>query len=88
MDAFFETIDAQNTIITALIGLTTFYIFRFYKGVKSLPPGPVPLPVVGNILCKLKNQIFLSSYIKKLNFTQKSCLKKFFKSMFYKSKRR
>jgi hypothetical protein len=48
----FITLDAKNCIITALIGLTTYYLVRFYMKMKSYPPGPIPLPIVGNILSK------------------------------------
>ncbi len=51
----FMTLDAKNCIITALIGLTTYYLVRFYMKMKSYPPGPIPLPIVGNILSKFIN---------------------------------
>ncbi len=47
--------DTKNCIIAALIGLTTYYLVRFYMKMKSYPPGPIPLPIVGNILSKFIN---------------------------------
>ena len=46
------TFDKYNYIITALIGLTTYYLVRFYMRAASYPPGPIPLPFIGNILSK------------------------------------
>jgi hypothetical protein len=49
--------DPKSWIISASIGLVTFYIARFYYSVSQYPSGPFPLPVLGNILSKLSNNI-------------------------------
>uniref|UniRef100_A0A0K0EZ52 Cytochrome P450 18a1 (inferred by orthology to a D. melanogaster protein) n=1 Tax=Strongyloides venezuelensis TaxID=75913 RepID=A0A0K0EZ52_STRVS len=33
-----------------LLSLIILYLFNFYKKVKALPPGPIPLPIIGNLL--------------------------------------
>uniref|UniRef100_A0A0K0FGA0 Cytochrome P450 18a1 (inferred by orthology to a D. melanogaster protein) n=1 Tax=Strongyloides venezuelensis TaxID=75913 RepID=A0A0K0FGA0_STRVS len=32
-----------------LLLFTTYYVFNFYKKIKSLPPGPIPFPIIGNL---------------------------------------
>ncbi|CAG2120033.1 unnamed protein product, partial [Medioppia subpectinata] len=39
-----------NWLITIAIGLITVYLVKFYAKVYSLPRGPFPFPVLGNIL--------------------------------------
>lgn len=34
----------------ALFALTLYYVYTFYKKRSQLPPGPLPLPIVGNLL--------------------------------------
>ena len=46
--------DVPTSIISLIVGLIVYKLARFYVKVFSLPPGPFPLPLVGNILCKLK----------------------------------
>ena len=44
------TNDPKSWVISASIGLITFYFAKFYYKVKQYPTGPFPLPIVGNIL--------------------------------------
>ncbi|CAG2172784.1 unnamed protein product [Oppiella nova] len=41
---------AVSWLITISVGLITGYLVRFYLRVLSLPRGPFPLPIIGNIL--------------------------------------
>uniref|UniRef100_A0A0N4ZM38 Cytochrome P450 n=1 Tax=Parastrongyloides trichosuri TaxID=131310 RepID=A0A0N4ZM38_PARTI len=39
-----------------ILSLIFIYLFNFYKKVKSLPPGPIPIPIFGNLFtCDIKN---------------------------------
>ncbi|CAG2118868.1 unnamed protein product, partial [Medioppia subpectinata] len=42
---FIKTIGAS-----AIIGLVVYYIARFYAKRYNYPPGPIPLPLIGNVL--------------------------------------
>jgi hypothetical protein len=47
----FEVIsDFSGWIVSLLIGLVTLYLVRFYKKVFTLPKGPFPIPIFGNVL--------------------------------------
>ncbi|XP_054157487.1 steroid 17-alpha-hydroxylase/17,20 lyase-like [Oppia nitens] len=54
--------DIINWLITAVIGFVTLYLVRFYYRVLTLPRGPIPLPVIGNILkfFRTKENLFLT----------------------------
>ncbi|XP_054154604.1 steroid 17-alpha-hydroxylase/17,20 lyase-like [Oppia nitens] len=42
--------DIWTTIISLLIGYLVYYLAKFYYQYYSLPPGPFPLPFIGNYL--------------------------------------
>jgi hypothetical protein len=48
----FITSDIRATILSVILGLIVYYLAKFYLKVLSLPSGPIPLPIIGNILCK------------------------------------
>uniref|UniRef100_A0A0N5C5W0 Cytochrome P450 18a1 (inferred by orthology to a D. melanogaster protein) n=1 Tax=Strongyloides papillosus TaxID=174720 RepID=A0A0N5C5W0_STREA len=50
-----------------LLIIILLYLINFYKKVKSLPPGPLPLPILGNFLiCDFKN---IHNWLYKLKYT-------------------
>jgi hypothetical protein len=42
-------------IVSATIGFATFYLVRFYVKAFTLPTGPFPYPLIGNILSEFLN---------------------------------
>ena len=44
--------DPKSWIYSVIIGGITFYIMKFYYKVNQCPSGPLPLPLVGNLLSK------------------------------------
>ena len=52
--------DLKSSLISLVLGYIVYKIVKFYYHVSQLPPGPLPIPFMGNMLCKYTKMLYLS----------------------------
>ena len=52
VELFLTALTEPISWIALVFGLSTAYLIQFWKHVRELPPGPPPLPIIGNLLRK------------------------------------